>query len=194
VKQADSVSLRGLPFADTKGSDAVTSSRRAEAVSRLFEAYFDRVYAYLRYRASDQGLAEDLAVEVFARAWQKWRDVKSEQAARSWLFVTARNLLIDYYRSNKPTIALDALPVDYQPRADSIEETAIRTEQSVLLRRHLAALEEREREVIGLRFAAGLHNREIAPIIGTSEGNVAKILFRTLRKLRVRLEQEAGDV
>ncbi len=58
------------------------------------------------------------------------------------------------------------------------------------VRRLLADLSDREREAIGLRFVAGLRNGEIALVLGTSEGNVAKILHRALRKLRERLPKE----
>jgi RNA polymerase sigma factor (sigma-70 family) len=63
-------------------------------------------------------------------------------------------------------------------------------ERLALLRRCLTDLSERERDVIGLRFIAQLRHREIASLVRTSEGNVAKILHRTLRTLRDRLAAE----
>lgn len=46
---------------------------------------------------------------------------------------------------------------------------------------------------MGLRFAAGLRNREIALALGLSEGNVAKIIHRALAKVRARLREEYPD-
>ena len=57
------------------------------------------------------------------------------------------------------------------------------------LRRELTTLEEREQEIIRLRFVAGLTNRAIGKAMGLREGNIAVILYRALRKLRNRLEQ-----
>ncbi len=70
----------------------------------------------------------------------------------------------------------------------------LRAEREALVRRYVGELGERERAIVELRFVAGLRNREIAPIVGLSEGNVAKILHRTLRRLRARLtSEEAPD-
>jgi RNA polymerase sigma factor (sigma-70 family) len=84
------------------------------------------------------------------------------------------------------------VPVARHPTATSPEEGVLLSERLATLERCLGDLGEREREVLGLRFVAGLRNGEIAAVIGTSEGNVAKIVHRTLRALRGRLTAE-GD-
>ena len=73
------------------------------------------------------------------------------------------------------------------PQADAWTTYKLRL---AILARCLTDLSDRERDVIGLRFIARLHNREIAPLVSTSDGNVAKILHRALRKLRDRLIAE----
>src|SRR5439155_23032193 len=78
------------------GRDPV--ARRDEAFGALFEAQFDRIYAFARFRTADEAAAEDIAAEVFARAWSKLRDPADVDAATAWLFTTARRLVVDHYR------------------------------------------------------------------------------------------------
>lgn len=73
-------------------------ARREETFAALYEAQFDRVYAFARFRTADEVAAEDIAAEAFARAWSKLRDPADVDAATAWLFTTARRLLVDHYR------------------------------------------------------------------------------------------------
>ena len=72
---------------------------------------------------------------------------------------------------------------------DSAESALVHVQDLQALRRELTTLKEREQEIIRLRFVAGLTNRAIGKTMGLSEGNIAVILYRALRKLRTRLEQ-----
>ena len=164
--------------------DAV--ARRDEAFGALFEAQFDRVYAFVRFRTADEAAAEDIAAEVFARAWSKLRDPADGDAATAWLFTTARRLVVDHYR-RPSTETVGSMAESAHPSSLSPEDAALSSERLGVLARCMAGLTDREREIIGLRFVARLRNREIGSLVRTSEGNVAKILHRALRKLRERL-------
>ena len=166
-----------------------SAPEREEAFGALFDAQFDRVYAFVRFRTRDQATAEDIASEVFARAWFKLRDLGDPNAATAWLFTTARRLVIDHYR-RRPSVPLEAIAQSGHPSSPPPESAAMAGERLAALARCLTDLSERERDVIGLRFIAELRNREIASLVRTSEGNVAKIIHRTLRKLRVSLADE----
>lgn len=116
------------------------------------------------------------------------------ERAIAWLFTTAHNLLADHYRRRKPPLSLEALAPEECPVTAAPEAGILVDERLAALPRSLASLDEREREIIGLRFVAGLRNREIAPVLGISEGNVAKIIHRALGKLRGRMgKEETGD-
>jgi len=178
------------PIAGVQPADAVA---RDEAFAVLYERQFGRVYAYLRYRLGDELLAEDMSAEVFARAWGKLRNLDDPDRATAWLFATARNLLADHYRGRPGCLSLSALPAGRHPATDS-PEAQLLTEESLSFVSHcLTGLSEREREIVGLRFVAGLRNREIALAFGLSEGNVAKIIHRALAKVRARLREEYPD-
>lgn len=169
---------------------ATRAERRACFFTTLYETEFDHVYAYLRYRVRDAAIAEDLATEVFVRAWRNLDTLRNPDRAAAWLFRMARNLVTDHYRATSPADPLDTLHPGQHPRTESPEGLVLAGEQAVMLWECLLTLSDREREIIGLRFVAGLRHRETARVMGISEGNVAKLLHRALQKIRVHLQSE----
>jgi RNA polymerase sigma-70 factor (ECF subfamily) len=172
-----------------RGEPAATAVDRPRAFADLYDAQFDRLYRYLRFRLDDPALAEDLVAEVFVRAWTKLERLTDDRAV-AWLFITARHLVADHYRERRGPVSLDELPPATQPTAAPPDHQVMADEEQARLLHCLATLTDREREIIALRFLAGLRHREIARAVGVSEGNVAKILHRALRKLRARLHDE----
>lgn len=169
---------------------ATRAERRAYFFTTLYETEFDHVYAYLRYRVSNAAVAEDLATEVFVRAWRNLDTLRNPDRAAAWLFRMARNLAMDHYRTPLPADPLDTLRPGQHPRTESPERLVLAGEQAATLWECLLTLSDREREIIGLRFVAGLRHREVSRALGISEGNVAKILHRALQKIRVHLQSE----
>lgn len=171
---------------------------QAPAFAALYEAHHARLYAYLRYRTGDPTLAEDLAAEVFVRAWARRDVLRRPDAAIAWLFAVARNLAIDRLRRDRhirTAVSLDALPDGRHPQGETPEEEVLRDERRALARYGLTTLGEREREIVELRFVAELRNRDIARVLGLREGTVASILHRSLRRLREQLcEKEDSNV
>jgi RNA polymerase sigma-70 factor (ECF subfamily) len=160
---------------------------RAAAFTELYESTARRLFAFLRFRLGDAELAEELTAETFARAWDRLKDWRDADSAKAWLFRTARNLSHDQYRRHDRAVWLEALVESIESDSRSLEDLAIRRELFQALARSLHVLGDRDRAVIELRYVAGLRNQEIARAIGTSDGNVAKIVHRSLRKLRVEL-------
>lgn len=76
------------------------------------------------------------------------------------------------------------------PLARSAEEAALVSEEYAILLTHLSRLSEREREVIGLKFVACLHNAEIARVLHIAPGTVGSVLHRALGRLRDALYAE----
>ncbi len=166
---------------------------RAEAFAGLYQQQYGRVYAFLRYRLDVAQLSEDMTAEVFARAWTGLRDPRQIDGSIAWLFTTARRLVADHYRRRRAALPIEEA-LAARPAPDLPEARLLAGERLALVRRHLAALGEREREIIGLRFVGGLRNRQIAQVLGMSEGNVAKIIHRALVSVRKRLQEEGYDV
>ncbi len=81
------------------------------------------------------------------------------------------------------------------PGGDALPEEAIIQAQGVeALLAALRRLEDREREIVALKFGGALNNRQIAGLLGLTAGNVGVILYRALQKIRAELSAAEGQV
>jgi RNA polymerase sigma-70 factor, ECF subfamily len=175
----------------------VTSTLTAQIPSRtssaaldfeaLYRAARDDVYAYVATLLRDRAAAEDVTAAAFERAYRKQRTYKAGRGSeRAWLFGIARNAALDELRRRKRTAALTAEPADLE--AASPEDGAEAALRRAAVRAAIATLEPRERELVALKFHAGLGNAEIAAVLGVSASNAGTQLHRAMTKLREAVE------
>lgn len=162
----------------------------AERFARLYDALFPALYGYIRFRVGDRHVAEDLTAQVFERALGRLASVRQPEHIRAWLFTVARRAIADHYRRRRPVAPLDSVEALAHLWVDSPEVEAVRRDDRRRLAAYLAGLSEREREILGLKFVAGLTNRDIAGVLDLSESNVAQIIHRAIVKLRAQFVQE----
>jgi RNA polymerase sigma-70 factor, ECF subfamily len=160
-----------------------TPSDADVAFEQLYRSSRDDVYAYVAGLLHDRSAAEDVTSTAFERAHRKRRSYDPRRGTqRAWLFGIARNAALDELRRRKRTAELVGEPVD--EAAMPVDETAALFELRVTLRSALATLSPRERELVALKYFAGLGNAEIAALTGTTESNAGTRLHRTIEKLR----------
>jgi RNA polymerase sigma-70 factor (ECF subfamily) len=155
----------------------------------LYRQYLPRVLNYIRLRVADDVLAQDLTAETFERAFAKRGQLRDPDAFAGWLFRIARNQVAQHFRRRSRRGGhLDLDAANGVAHGDPLpEEEAVKQQELGELLAAVARLSEREQEIIRLKFVAGLTNRTIAKMMKLSEGNVAVILYRAIRKLRQRL-------
>lgn len=155
----------------------------------LYDTYFSRVYNYTRYRGGDADTADDLTALIFETALNNFHRYQPDRGSFGpWLFGIARNIVNSHLRLQRRwrTTPLDELP-GLPDETLLPEATLISVETSNELLVSLGALNERERDLLSLKFAARLTNRRIAELTGLSETNVAVVIYRSLKKLRRQL-------
>ncbi len=173
--------------------EAVRVACEEDATRRFIQLYrelFSPIHGYVRFRVGDIHVAEDLTAQVFERALARLATVRDPGRVRAWLFTIARNAIADYRRSHRPATDLETAERLEHLWIDSPEGEAVQRDEWRRLASYLASLGERERELIGLKFAAGLTNREIGQVLDLSETNVAQIAHRAIVKLRRRFDAE----
>jgi RNA polymerase sigma-70 factor (ECF subfamily) len=182
--------------ASNKGRVPAGQSIR-EALAALYDQTFSRVFNAIRYRVEDEATAEELTARVYERALQGFAHYQPETGpVEGWLFGIVRHVVADHLRRQKLTAWLPWEAFLRRPAADPpVEETVAGHEMEVQLEKALPRLKDRERDLLGLKYGAGLTNRRIAALTGLSEQNVAVILFRALGRLRAMLDPESirGD-
>jgi RNA polymerase sigma-70 factor (ECF subfamily) len=149
----------------------------------IYAEQLPRIYNYFRYRVGDGPEAEDLTSITFEKAWRARDRYRRDLAAFStWLMAIARNVAVDHHRRRRDHAPLEAAAE--VAGGESPEDLAERRSDRDRLARLLASLPERERELIALKYGAGLTNRAIARMTQLSESNVGTILHRTIQDLR----------
>jgi RNA polymerase sigma-70 factor (ECF subfamily) len=164
-------------------------SSRESDFARVYDEHLRHVYGFLAYRLRDRDLAEDLTQATFERAlraWPRFDPVKASE--RTWLLTIARNLMIDHYRRDHPEPSAE-IDENLLPSTAGPEEATAGWPE---LQEALQQLGEREREVLALRFGADLSGPEIAELTDLTLANVQQILSRSLKRLRVLLD-DAGQ-
>jgi RNA polymerase sigma-70 factor, ECF subfamily len=166
----------------------IQRNQDTEAFTKLYDKYFSRVFAYIRYHLESDHDTEDLVSATFLRVLEglddfQWRGAGSFAA---WLFTIARNLVNNYHHrthdvdrgftlSEFPQIeANDPSPLDVIEQKQDLAE----------LGHMINALSPRQKEIIGLKFFGGLRNREIAILLNLDERTIASHLCRGLKELR----------
>jgi RNA polymerase sigma-70 factor (ECF subfamily) len=155
----------------------------AESFEGLYRRAFPKVYAYVASLLRDRAAAEDVTAQAFERAYRKRSSFRESRGTpEAWLFGIARNAALDELRRRKRRATLEAEPADLG--AVPQDERAELALQRETVRAALAVLTPRERDLISLKFSAGLSNSEIARVLDTSESNIGTRLHRTIQKLR----------
>jgi RNA polymerase sigma-70 factor (ECF subfamily) len=160
------------------------------AFDELYRDSRDDVYAYVAGLLRDRSAADDVTALAFERAFRRRRSFNPKRGTRrAWLFGIARNAALDELRRRRRQATLMAEPVDVASVApDQAVEVALRRDA---LREAMAALAPRERELVALKFFAGLANSEIARVVGISETNAGTRLHRVVEKLRRACDEAA---
>jgi len=149
----------------------------------LYRASRDDVYAYVATLLRDRFAAEDVTALAFERAYRKRGSFRAARGtARAWLFGIARNAALDELRRRARSAELDADPAD--EASLPVEDEAEFGARRLAVRGALESLQPRERELVALKFFAGLSNAELAAVIGTSETNAGTRVHRAIHKLR----------
>jgi RNA polymerase sigma-70 factor, ECF subfamily len=158
-----------------------------EAFGRLYELFAKRIYAYFYYRSLRRETAEDLTSSVFVSALEGLEGFRPELGGFSaWIYAIARNALTDHFRRSSRVLPLGdfAGGVWDIPDGTDLELEALDRDRWERLRPHLAGLSGEQREIIILRLWDGLSYREIAGMLGKSEGACKMAYSRALSFLR----------
>jgi len=180
------------PFDEKTAVDRARSD--PEAFAALYDHYIDRIYAFVVRRVGRMAEAEDIVAQTFTRALGGLDGFRWQGAGfGAWLFRIARNLVSDSLRAGARTSPLpQETPADRAcapggSAAGDPEETLLQAEQAERLRRLIEELPEAQREVVLLKYTAGLGNKEIAAVTGRTATAVSSLVNRAVNNLRERL-------
>ncbi|MDF2678826.1 MAG: polymerase subunit sigma-24 [Brevibacillus sp.] len=179
-------------FCHSQQSDTHDRLLSSEIFTQIYDAYYTRVYKYVCYRINNHYAAEELCSHIFEAVISKYSTFSPEKSNfEVWLFAIARNAVTDYFRSLKKKRAVFSLDsiLDMVLAKPSPEEMVIQGDNNRALFLALAKLSDKERNIIAMKYAAGLKNSEIADLLGVSGSNIGVVLYRSLKKLQKELDK-----
>ena len=172
-----------------------TSAQSPETIEQLFAALESPLLAYALRLTGERAVAEDLVQEAFMKLHAQFAEVREP---RRWLYRTVHNMALNHRRdaaklvsiahapdrSNESHVSNGSYGTDEAPLPD---EQIIRMENIGQVRLSLAALDERSREVVRLKFNEDLSYAEISQRTGLKVGHVGYLLHHALKKIAAEL-------
>lgn len=170
-----------------------------QAFEELVLRYKNSLYQYILSLVKEEGVAEDLFQDVFISFFKHAKTYKREGKFKSWLFLTARNKALNYFRDNKQTVSLDQTDDDgdaflQETIADgsrSFLDELSEKELEKAVARAADQLPPRQREMIYLRQFMSF--QEIADTVGRPLGTVLADCHRAVKKIRQLIEEETAS-
>ena len=163
---------------------------RDQAAHRvIFERYYKRVLAFVRRRVGDEGLAEEIATDVFFEVWRNAAAYRGESPVTTWIFgianlksLSARRYFAQPRRASV-RVEDDESLMRFADPIDTGESIRARQELARLVRA-IERLPEGHRDVLRLAFLEGCSYPEIAERLDISEANVKTRVNRARARLR----------
>jgi RNA polymerase sigma-70 factor (ECF subfamily) len=175
----------------TEDNDLVQRAKtQAEALGRLYEMYYERIFRFCVHRLFNKEIAEDITSAVFLHVARGIRNFagRSEQDFLNWLYAIAANQANAYIRKTSrrkkllAEVAGAMVPARTGSREKSFEPDWPRLYTAIL------RLKPRHQTIVTLRFFENFSYQQIAKILNVKEANVRVTLHRILNKLRNQLQ------
>lgn len=156
-------------------------------ISQIFEKYNEEIYRYFYLRTRSKEISEDLASEVFIKFLKSNYDDK-KSSIRTYLYIIARSILIDYYYKSKHSgttkigIDIDKENLSY---SDKDYQTILEDFYFVI-----SLLNREDREIMILRYVNDLSIKEISNVLNLTISNVKVKIHRSLKILKRKVNEK----
>ncbi len=170
-------------------SASTSQPPRSETIEELFDALESPLLSYALRLVGGRAPAEDIVQDAFMKLHSQFAEVRDP---RRWLYRTVHNLAANQLHRSDKIVRLPAAADTDQETADTEplpDEQIIRWEGIGLVRLSLAALDERSREVVRLKFNEDFSYQQIAERTGLSPSNVGYLLHHALKALAAELNR-----
>jgi RNA polymerase sigma factor (sigma-70 family) len=166
----------------------VTDRDRKRRFDALFTSFARDLVVYCGWRAQSPSDAQDAAADVFLTAWRRLDEVPCGDAARVWLYATARRVLANQRRSNRRRAALEERLALELPR-----ESVPRSAEDELVHEALRRMSPLDREVLLLAEWEGLTPAQIGCVLGCLAVTARGRLHRARRRFRTAFEHVRAE-
>ena len=169
----------------------MTSLSPARVVVQInIEQYVDNVFRFALSLTRDRHLAEDLTQECFLKAYQRKRQLRSQSAAKSWLFQILINLWKDHLKTNRDH-ASGSMELELLADYSRPDDKSVQRENYNWIVGQMQLLPDQQRTVLFLSAVEQLSNLMIAELVGSTMNSVKANLSIARKTMRQKLMQQA---
>lgn len=154
------------------------------SLGHLFEKYKNALFAYFYRITRNRHASEDLVQDVFFRLLKYKSGFSGYGKFTTWMYHIAHNVYADFYKKNKKLQMMDDITSLKMKDPGAADENIFVRERSSLLAQAFNLISVEQREIITLSKYQGLKYKEIAEVLGCSEGAVKVRIFRALMALK----------
>lgn len=160
-----------------------------QAFTFFYNHYKDKIYRFIYFKVSHEERADDLVNDTFIKVFHYLRDGEDEIGNfQAFLYKTARNLVIDFYRTRKQEVSLEnSLEIASETEIDQEVNYVINMEN---IEKAVKKLPDDYNQVLTLKFINNLNFQEISEITGKSAGTCRVLAHRGVKKLKQILAQK----
>jgi len=159
-----------------------------DAFGVLYNKHLTPIYRFILLKVGNRADAEDLSHQVFLNAWQNIKSYRFQGFPfSSWLYKIASNAVIDHWRTKKSNISIDLVAENFLSDSPELGNLLDQKRDVETIRVVLTKLEPEQQNVLIMKFVNELSNKEIAHVLGKSEGAVRVIQHRAIKRLRTHL-------
>lgn len=153
-------------------------------LEHIWHEFSGKLGQFIRARVAEPATAEDILQDVFVKIQKRLPQLQDPATLDGWIYLIARNSIIDHYRTRKDTVELsEALPAEPDARDRDIEEL------KASFRRMIYSLPEPYREAIVLTELEGLKQQELADRLGISLSGAKSRVQRGRAQLKQMLHE-----
>lgn len=150
---------------------------------QVHTAHADAIFRFCMMKVSSREIAQDLTQEAFMKLWQSLRDGNRIDNVRAFLYTITRNQITDWYRKKK-SVSLNVLEEDGIEFASNDHHGIIRQSEVREALELIRELDDRDQEVLLLRFVEGLQPADIARALHEPVGRISVRINRATKKLK----------
>jgi RNA polymerase sigma-70 factor (ECF subfamily) len=162
--------------------------KSAHEFAEVYDLYAKKLWRHIFLRTSRREETNDLVAQVFLKTWEYLKTGKSIENIQAFLYRTAHNSLVDWYRSKTKVVELNSSLEegeydDLMVEEDPAGKILISVETRLQLHQALQRLPEPERNILIMRFIDELEISEISKILQKTKGAVSVGIHRALKVL-----------
>ena len=150
--------------------------------AEVFSEYGDAIFRFCIVKVSNTDLAEDMTQEVFMRFWGYLKEGTEVANPRALLYTIANNLAKDWYKKKKSDSLDDQMEQGYTPIEKSPSAETLASHREAI--EALGQLDEKDREVMMLRFVEGLEPKDIAVMLDETANVISVRINRATKRLQ----------